>query len=318
MHRTELLKFLRAKHETIIIGLSLVMVGALFGCGTYETHHKEWIGVFMFDSVTAGAVLLEYDHSSPKGNTFGDVEDNNVNVNLFRYDFKTQTLKKDRNLFSNMKDAGMYRVVEYNPPYLLQGARYDDGTVLFNLETGEKKILGIRVNHLSQGNQYISDADMIVNCGKMDTLFFHDDDNSSLYFYSEKSNTCFRHGFEKTNESWKQYYQIDNLGLTEKMKLNGLPWIYFDHNFFVNWEENWAPFYAINPDSTSVACNIDSLLIGMPFCDTFPKSNIALNRLMGSFKTNFFLGISEHDLFECNGKDSCNVRKISDGGISEK
>ena len=121
---------------------ALILIPGFLGCSTYHEHHKDWIGVFMFDSVTAGAVLLEYDATSPKGNTFGSGGDYNVNVDLFRYDFAKKALTKDLSLFKDMKDAEMYRVTEYNPPYLLQGARIDDGAALFNLKTGEKRILG--------------------------------------------------------------------------------------------------------------------------------------------------------------------------------
>jgi|GEM_PF-4142061 len=168
---------------------AFVLLPGFMACSTYQEHHKDWIGVFMFDSVTAGAVLLEYDESSPKGNTFGNVDQYNVNVDLFRYDFTNRTLTKDRSLFKNMKDAGMYRVTEYNPPYLLQGARYGDETALFNLETGKKRVLGIRVNHLSQGNRFFSNSVAIINSEKMDTLLKTSGSaGPSIYFYSDSLN----------------------------------------------------------------------------------------------------------------------------------
>lgn len=298
---------------------ALILIPEFTGCSSYHEHHKDWIGVFMFDSVTAGAVLLEYDKSSPKGNTFGSIEEYNVNVDLFRYDFEKRILTKDRSLFKDMKDAEMYRVTEYNPPYLLQGARIEDGTALFNLKTGEKKILRIRVSHLSKGNRYYSDEIEIIDSNKTDTLLHTSPQTGpAIYFYSEFGSKYVNLKSENSNGKRTSYFQVSSINSGTDVELYGLPRVYFSNDFFVNWEENSAPFYNIASDSESVSCNIDSLLNGRVFCDTFPRTSIPLNRLTGSFKTQHFIGIRDDGLYECSGKDTCVARQISNGGWSEK
>jgi len=297
---------------------ALIISPGFMGCSSYHEHHKDWIGVFMFDSATAGAVLLEYDKSSPKGNTFGSIEENNVNVDLFRYDFAKQILTKDRSLFKDMKDAEMYRVTEYNPPYLLQGAPIEDGTALFNLKTGEKKILGIRVSHLSKGNRYYSDEIEIIDSNKTDTLLQTSPQTGpAIYFYSEFGSKYVNLKSGNSNGKRTSSFQVSSVNSATDVELNGLPRVYFSNDFFVNWEENSAPFYNIVSDSESVSCNIDSLLNGKVFCDTFPRTSIPLNRLTGSFKTGRFIGIRDDGLYECSGKDTCVARQISNGGWSE-
>jgi hypothetical protein len=298
---------------------ALIVLPGFMACSTYHEHHKEWIGVFMFDSVTAGAVLLEYDETSPKGNTFGNGGQYNVNVDLFRYDFVKQALTQDRSLFKDMKDAEIYRVTEYNPPYLLQGARTEDGTALFNLKTGEKKVLGIRVSHLSQGNQYFSDEIEIIDSNKIDTLFRTSASKGpAIYFYSESLNKYVNLKAGNLNGKSSLIFYVSSINSGTDLELLSLPKVYFSDEFVVNWEENTAPIYPVYPDSASVACNIDSLLNGRVFCDTFPRPSTPLNRLTGSFKTQHFIGIRDDGLFECSGKDTCIAKKISTGGTREE
>lgn len=298
---------------------ALIILPEFMACSTYREHHKDWIGVFMFDSVTAGAVLLEYDQSSPKGNTFGSGGDYNVNVDLFRYDFAKQILTKERSLFTDMKDAEMYRVTEYNPPYLLQGARLGDETALFNLKTGEKRILGIRVSHLSQGNRFFSDEIEIIDSNKVDTLLRElGNTDPAIYFYSESSTKYISLKPEILDGKRSSHFQVSSINSGTDIELLGLPKVYFSNDFFVNWEENVAPFYSFYPDSASVGCNIDSLLSGRVSCDTFPRTSTPLSRLTGSFKSRHFIGIRDDGLYECSGKDTCLARQISNGGTSEK
>lgn len=298
---------------------ALIILAEFMACSTYHEHHKNWIGVFMFDSVTAGAVLLEYDESSPKGNTFGNVDQYNVDVDLFRYDFAKQILTKDRSLFKNMKDAGMYRVTEYNPPYLLQGAPYGEETALFNLKTGEKKTLGIRVSHLSQGKRFYSDEIAIIDSNKVDTLLsISGNMGPAIYLYSEVYNKYISLKAEKLNERWADHILLSSINGGGDVELFGLPHFYYSDDVFVNWSENTAPIYPVDSDSAAVACNIDSLLNGRVSCDTFPRTSSPLNRLTGSFKTQHFIGIRDDGLYECSGRDTCVARQISNGGTSEK
>jgi hypothetical protein len=297
---------------------SVIMLPGFMGCSTYHEHHKDWIGVFMFDSVTAGAVLLEYDETSPKGNTFGNGGQYNVNVGLFRYDFVKQALTQDRSLFKDMKDADMYRVTEYNPPYLLQGAQTEDGTALFNLKTGEKKVLGIRVNHLSQNSGFFTDKVAIVNSEKMDTiLYLPNYSDPSIYLYSELFKKYISLKTENSTGVWVPHILLRPINGGSEIELFGLPSLYYSDDLYINWEENIAPFPSIYPDSASVGCNIDSLLNGKVACDTFPRTSVSLNRLTGSFKTHHFIGFRDDGLYECSGKDTCKARQISNGGWSE-
>src|SRR5690606_17957669 len=102
------------------------------------------------------------------------------------------------------------------------------------------------------------------------------------------------------------------------IELAGFPRVSFSGNLVVNWTENTAPFYSIYPDSASIGCNIDSLLNGRVFCDTFPRTSIPFDHLTGSFKTRHFIGIREDGLYDYTGNDSCEARQISNGGWSEK
>jgi hypothetical protein len=299
---------------------ALIILPGFMACSTsYHEHHKDWIGVFMFDSVTAGAVLLEYEESSPKGNTFGNGDQYNVDVDLFRYDFAKQILTKDRSLFKNMKDAGMYRVTEYNPPHLLQGASYAEGTALFDLETGEKRTLGIRVSHLSQMKGFFSNEVAIIDSKNLDTIQYQPNYlDPAIYLYSEVYNKYISLKAEKTNEQWVDRILLSTIGGRGDIELSGLPHFYYSDDVFVNWSENTAPIYPVDSDSAAVACNIDSLLIGRVFCDTFPRTSTPLNRLTGSFKSHHFIGIRDDGLYECSGKDTCVASQISNGGTSEK
>ncbi len=240
----------------------LVILPGIISCSTYHVHHKNWIGVFMFDSVTAGAVLLEYDESSPKGNTFGNGDQYNVNVDLFRYDFAKQILTRDRRLFKDLKDAVLYRVTEFNPPHLMQGAPLGQETAIFNLETGEKKVLGIRVSHFSQSKRFYSDVIEIIDSNKVDTLIRTSPSaGPAIYFYSEGADKYVNMKSDNSNGKRISYFQVSPIKPGTDVVLVGLPRVYFSNDFFVNWEENVVPFYSLYPDSASVGCDIDSLLL---------------------------------------------------------
>jgi hypothetical protein len=300
------------------LGAIFGVFASIIGCSTYKSHHKEWIGTFMFDSVTAGAVLLEYDEESPRGNTFGSSDQYNVNVDLFRYDFISGTLKKERRLFQNMKDAAIYRVTEYNPPLLLQSARYSDGTAVFNLETGEKKILKVRVEHLSANKGFYSNAVTIIDATTMDTVLFLNKNDESIYYFDEKSNQYLSLKSEKINEVWSSHFQTQRLNQSGVVKLLGVPRVYFSEDHVINWSERKTPFFARSNDSISVSCDVDSILQNILHCDTFPRPSLPLGRFVGSFKTHHFVGVRDEGLYACSGKSSCQATLISSGGYSEK
>jgi hypothetical protein len=302
-----------------------ILISFLYvSCATYETDHKKWIGVFLLDSVTAGAVRLDYHESSPKGNTFGNVEQYGVNVDLYRYNFHTKELKFDRRLFKNMGNANMYRITEYNSPFLLQGANYinGDNTVMFNLENGEKRILKIRVDHISQNKEYVFASNAIIKLDKMDTINIYNEWGETIYAYSEKYDKILKYlttrEYKRSETIYNSRFQITSTGDT---MITELPEIKFKYSplFGINWEEGLVGF---SGDSASrldnYLCNIDSVFTNQntSTCKLMPKGLNKLEYVIGSLKSGNFIGlktsgVGKNGIYSCSGVENCEPELVS-------
>jgi hypothetical protein len=122
----------------------LVSLSAFVGCSYDRYHEIMWIGAFLIDSITVGAVNIDYYYTTKQFGMDGSTDLKDVNMNLVKYDLKTNTTHDVACMEKDLSDptvgAGS---VKYQRPWVAYNC--DRGGILqlvvFNMETGQKTVL---------------------------------------------------------------------------------------------------------------------------------------------------------------------------------
>jgi hypothetical protein len=122
--------------------LRTVMLATWFGgCTSYtKTHVIKWSGVFMVDSVTAGAVRLEYQEEAPNNNTFASGRTYGINQRLYYYNFKSDSLYLFATLGNELSaipnSISYLKDVDFNFPFLMYITASSGNTItsIYNVE----------------------------------------------------------------------------------------------------------------------------------------------------------------------------------------
>jgi hypothetical protein len=134
-------KIAKIKKKFLIV---LLLGLTVSGCSRDTYHYKHWIASFIVDSVTIGAVEIEYDITSwqfvlSQGNDY-----KNVNLDFYTYSLKTNSAQLNTHLESGLSndlyaEAGS---VKYQKPWIAYTCnRGVSQLVAMNLETGQKNTL---------------------------------------------------------------------------------------------------------------------------------------------------------------------------------
>jgi hypothetical protein len=126
-----------------IFSLFAVTYALLSGCSYQNNHYTSWDGAFIIDSVTIGAVRIEYDIVSHEFGMDKSSETKNVNWDLYIY-----SIPKKRTLTITRLETGLssveytYGSIRYQEPWMAYTC--DKGTPqlsLYNIKTKERVIV---------------------------------------------------------------------------------------------------------------------------------------------------------------------------------
>ncbi len=163
------------------------------GCTSYsKSHVVKWTGAFMIDSITAGAIQLEYTSKIPIGNTFASSSTYGINQRLFTYNFKTEKLTKVADLSTDMSDVPWGNHFDFNYPNLAYETIYRGSRAsgIFDL-SGNKNILFTPIiGFLSSSNKYFVDNSRIMDLkSKVTTAILNTE--ADLFYFDDNTNTAF-------------------------------------------------------------------------------------------------------------------------------
>jgi hypothetical protein len=177
-----------------LVAFCLVCAWAfLNGCTNYKTDHiKEWTAAFMIDSITAGAIRLEYVTESPTNNTLANGKTYSVSQSLYYYNFKNDSLTKMATLRESLEDPPIGTSFDFNYPYLAYETENigTSATAIYDLTLKKNILVTPFMGFLSSQNKYLVKNNQLMNIETQATrpvlsglasLFYYDDNTNSAF-----------------------------------------------------------------------------------------------------------------------------------------
>ena len=178
--------------RSIFICSVTLLTTLLGGCTSYtKTHVIKWSGVFMVDSVTAGAVRLEYHEETPNNNTFADGRTYGINQKLYYYNFKSDSLYLFATLNGNLSgipfSISYVKDVDFNSPLLMYITVSNGNTItsIYNVENKANILSTPFRGFLSSGNKYLVGPLQIMNIHTKDTSKIENSNNGNLFYFND-------------------------------------------------------------------------------------------------------------------------------------
>jgi hypothetical protein len=162
------------------------------GCTNYtKTHVIKWSGVFMIDSITAGAVRLEYREEVPINNTYAGGRTYGINQKLFFYNFRRDSLFLYATLNSSLAEIPVSQSdkndVDFNYPLLMYITNGNGNTVtsIYNIETKSNVLSTPFRGFLSSGCKYLVGVRQIMNLNTLDSTGIENSNYDALFYFND-------------------------------------------------------------------------------------------------------------------------------------
>jgi hypothetical protein len=121
----------------------LTIATFISGCSSSNIHYTSWVGAFLIDSVTIGAVRIEYNISSRQFGYDQSSDYKNVNLDLYSYSLNTNSSKLISRLESGLSSSAYtFGSIRYQNPWIAYSC--DKGTLqldIYNTLTNEKVVV---------------------------------------------------------------------------------------------------------------------------------------------------------------------------------
>ncbi|MEO6096420.1 MAG: hypothetical protein ABIW76_12255, partial [Fibrobacteria bacterium] len=145
----------------------------------------------MIDSVTAGAVRLEYSEESPNNNTYASGRTYGINQKLYYYNFETDSLfffaPLNENLSGLPSSISYFKDVDFNYPLLLYITSLNGNTItsIYDIEKKSNVLSTPFRGFLSSERKYIVGKNQIMDLSNTDTSSFVNTNNGDLFYFDD-------------------------------------------------------------------------------------------------------------------------------------
>ncbi|MEO6094974.1 MAG: hypothetical protein ABIW76_04595 [Fibrobacteria bacterium] len=180
-----------ALKTTVIYSIAILSTW-LVGCTSYtKTHVIKWSGVFMVDSVTAGAVRLEYHQETSNNNTYAGGRTYDINQRLYFYNFKSDSLYLFSTLNNNLSgipfSISYFKDIDFNYPMLMYITTLNGNTItsVYNIETKEFVFSTPFRGFLSSSSKYLVGVKQVMNLSTKDTSRVENTANDNMFYFND-------------------------------------------------------------------------------------------------------------------------------------